>query len=448
MIRKISLLLWTLPLLAALLLLLWPDEKLHPTAAAWLAPASVPIADEENLFFALLGITAPLGQDPHTSGERQLQDLLQQWQQAEAEGDDPQQRAEQVMERRTPLGISGVCNWAQESCWQLIDLQPEPFFATLADHQPWLQRYRNLHHYRHFHDPLPPLLITLPPHYGELVQLQQLLHLELALRFASGDAVEVLAILEAEFQFSRMLLAQSNTLVAKVVALRLFSNGLHLLSALLDLPEPSPLLYHTITNLPPLNRAERSLEAALRSEFRGHAEQLLHLGSEASTTLPLPAWLTQAILPYKPHAIINRSWPSYADLTQLAQLDYASGKALRGAPHPYQQPAWWEWIYNYSGIVIAQIATPDLARYALLPHEVNGLLTLLHLKAELRSSEQQPSDLHHPRLPHSSHPYTGQPVEWHPETRHLRYTPADYSTHDHYTMLRMGSWFADRPSGQ
>ena len=139
--------------------------------------------------------------------------------------------------------------------------------------------------------------------YRILTIMNRLQHAWVGVQFETGSRLKALDGLRADIRFLRTLLAESDQLALKMLALEMLVRDLHTLSQLMDsekfvhefLPGLSDELSH-------LTDKEGSLAVTIKREFRSMAQMLLSLNSAQAlgAEVELPEWMITTL--YKPNA--------------------------------------------------------------------------------------------------------------------------------------------------
>ncbi|EIJ42401.1 hypothetical protein BegalDRAFT_1518 [Beggiatoa alba B18LD] len=437
----------TLILLFSLHLL--PDESLSPEASAWLAPNTNLPKPEENAYFSLLAFDVPEGQNPHAEGLKKAALISASAEHYLKTGKNTYKN-EAADDLLSKITLDNLCQWEKQDCFNVLREKNSDVQALITKYRFLLNRYRDLYQYKHFHDVTLFTIYTPIPKYAQLLRIQNLSHMALVNHIDNGQINEVLTQLQQDFNFYQRLLAESNNLIAKVIAERALAQTLHVYSNLLDIPQLSPEVITAINQIPTLSPAELSLELAMRSEFRAMANQLLLMASVPQAFLTteednlLFQW-GEKVLPFKPRATINFEYPRYTRLLPLNTLSYEEGQALIRQQETPLPVATWRWFYNPIGHILSDIAVPDFSIYFLRLQDLTGLIALVKLKAQLRAENITVKQFSTVNSPYKIHPYTKGVAQIAGEPPFITYAIMAYQRKNpeptYLSHLYLGKWF-------
>jgi hypothetical protein len=159
-ITVLGLLALALLLFAAALIINAHDEELSPQARALLTPAPNPYRPEDNIYLALVGADAPVGESVITAGLTKISSYEQR---VDALMRNPTLVAQEAFllapENPQRLAFKGDCTFVkplQESLWQTIPPHREQVEKLLADNRELYQRYLALHELHGYYETARP----------------------------------------------------------------------------------------------------------------------------------------------------------------------------------------------------------------------------------------------------------------------------------------------------
>ncbi|MCP4701627.1 MAG: hypothetical protein GY862_32920 [Gammaproteobacteria bacterium] len=410
-------------------LLLWPDQELDPIAAAWLEPKQPAFPVEQNSFFSLLGFHAPADTDPHARGMARAEAWTQAASAYRDSGAEPDYDAVEQAFPNEPFpedaGLENLCKVTEQACLDWYTEHAAEVASLSQTYALWLERYLALYQKPHYHNQTLPYVQTPVPRFSTALKIQELRHAQLGAAYAAGEAKAALNGLTEDFAYARALLTEGDDLIAKMAALKMVANAVHLYSQFLD--DASPALFQTVAELAPLSAAERDMQEVMRYEFQGIA--ILYLAQArqnafAETPLgedaPSKPWYQNFV--FKPHATINIGIPAYAQAAEFGKLSPAA--LLESSLTSGKNMPWWNWGYNPLGAILQSIAIPSYTDYALRLQALDGLLNLLKLKAKFRAEGGQTADLaEFLKARGAAYPglFADQPVQWNAQRKVLFY---------------------------
>jgi hypothetical protein len=421
----------------------WRDQP--PNAEALELAAAVPpepIPDSANAYVYVLGFAVPRVGDPALIGATRAE-----WIRALAaditinRASDPYPgSAPEFQQIPEPLAaVLTPCSTPDAGCAAAFEAAAGTLRALLDEQRPLIERYRTMVGYRAWQeittgDSRGPLTV-----YSEIRYTRQLLLLDTWLLAAAGDANEVRARLEADLAFWRMVLAESDTLLSKVIAARFV--GLHF--------EWGNLILRT---LPRERRAdavpagwrksltdkERSMRRAFNYEWRvlrAAAQSMKAYGTGSplaagtrdvrSTRERIETWLFQPFV--QAQDSLNRNAAELLQVDALLKTPYAElGAALARAPEiAHHETGVIAATYNFIGDALFE--SPDrvamLADYGARVADIEGVRRAALLTVDLRNLSI-PAELAGTMIPVAAvrDPYTGGPFLWTAEPPTVTFT--------------------------
>lgn len=401
------------------------DEDLHPDAAAYLKPgAPARLPDDQNAYFALVGLGAPASEQPHDAGRK--------WVGAVKDAVARRSRGESAAwpKASTARSAPEICVPGKSSCLAAAREKEGEARKFVADHALLLARYRVLHAYPGYAETMDYSDLGQPfPPFGPVLSAQRVFHVDAALRLVQGEVDTVLADLEKEIAFLRRLLAGSNLLIGKMVANRLLQRSTLMASDVMARHREAAASRAAglAQALQPLAAEERRMDAALRHEFRFLRNSFLHILRYPE--LAGDSWIMGlARLFFAPNATANAEHPfrkSWLDADALPATKLAGvHKQASAAPQP---PAWMAW-YNPVGkiLVLPSLDGNAFEAYIKAMHDLDGAVRLVALQAEIVAKNVKDEDV--PQFlaaadKRYANPWTEKPMQWDPKTRQIYFEP-------------------------
>jgi hypothetical protein len=337
-----------------------PDEKPLPETAVIRALAQNPSAElplKENWFAFVFGYLAAADVDPFVAGAGLLTEVLN--------GKPPP--AVQVI---PPLAKGIVCSPCTEDAANTLR----------RTHQTLLTRYVQMQSATHFHSPLPASHKVLLPDFGPVLDTQALY---LALLSAQPADADSMAAMEADLQFWRRALADTNVMLAKRTCLQAIRANLQARALLAEKrQEAGPLAdFRPILRL---TEAELSMLHALRHELAIDYAVMNQLSDFLAENMP--ARWDLRLLPYQPVRTFNLHLEQNNDVLRLAAskaAELANGYTYR--PPRLHRITKLDYLFNTTGVWVLDLtdATHLYGYYMLAAHDVDALVVLVNLVEEL-----------------------------------------------------------------
>jgi hypothetical protein len=200
----------------------WRDQP--PNAEALELAAAVtpePIPDSANAYVYLLGFRARLDSDSAAVGARRAEWIRALTASTDIDGDSDPFPDDPADFERIPEPLAAVltpCETPDAACMAAFDAAVGTLREPLEEQRRLIERYRTLLGYRTWReittgDLRGPLAVYYPVGYA-----RRLFLLDTWLLAAAGDADEVRARLESDLAFWRRALADSDTLLSKIIA--------------------------------------------------------------------------------------------------------------------------------------------------------------------------------------------------------------------------------------
>ncbi len=422
-IKKVSIRIFValLALIAAVLIINSFDEELRPevrTALAWQADA---LPDENNLFYALIGLHAALDHDVFRMGQLISEAHEKHYRQY---GPVPMFDPESVPGARAlELVVDGheLCAVSADTrCLADYRENADWYRRTLADNRLLLSRYRALYGYPAYGEPW--LMAWSIPSYANVFRLQRLAHAAIGLQWLEGETRQASDALSRDIRLWRRMLAGSRTLLSKMIALAHVSRDIGLFVEMYD---SRPADRHLRTAFQDAFAAPFSTE---ERNFRDVMTTELQVTAELFSRDPLddrdPGWSHYADLAWqffllKENASLNDLYDSHmaaAELSELPDTAYAAGRETYR--QRYEDSGFgWDMIYNPAGKLLSRMGAEPFPRYIAEIRAIDGRLRLLRLKTRIHAKaicgEDIPGFLA-TSAPPLRNPFTGRPMSWDP----------------------------------
>jgi hypothetical protein len=424
--QRIWLILFVVITAAFSVLLVWGDEDLEPEVQAVLrTPDRLPA--DQNLFNALTGFTVAADKIPYEEGfaaVTRANELLARY----GLGDDEQRLQDELAQAwfEDVFALEDaeelLCGPQQADCLDRLWTPTAAMEQLAAKYQLLVTRYLELTRYPAHQSEVRPHVQAPLPNYRSIIRAHRLW----IAHWIAGDPSNSPALFN-DLIFLRRFLAQSDTILAKMVASALIAETLYAYAALMDRDGAVIAGFPAIESL---KAADQALDSPLRSEFRFSAAIFLDVSNDprAFQELGIPSWMGEtAMRPlFKPHRSMNRAYRCTQQMlavTQLSSPDFIEVWSPQEAPRC--KLSWIEYLINPIGSILLDVAQPDFGRYAARLHDLNGLITLVNAKRAIRNAGISSADVAEFLRNHKERftgPYHGDALHWQPETGNLSFT--------------------------
>jgi hypothetical protein len=413
-----------------LLLINWRDQP--PSAAAlslreeYRNRPSAPDAD--NAFVYVMGFGAPRDADPHEAGARRIQWIRTIPKNAEYPADgDPVPDNELGMADRSLFGkkISEACRRGSHECAAVLEQSDNDSIRSWITSEQWLlDRYLTLVRHPAWFESAPYDERAPLGSYSEVADGHKLLLARAYVLASENNITEVRTLLESDAQFWRRMLASSDILITKMIAINSLNRSYKMGNlAVRRLPAQSQLAALPRGWTTPLTVAERSMRRCLIGEWdyaTRHLERIKQSPSfdefDPSNDNGLLGYIAgRALTPlFKPQATSNL----YADLMiKATAANQRISEELALSQHAFDNPSSESsalgMLYNPVGHLLLALASPAYAKYPARVTDVEGVRRAAVLAAELRARSVDLQNVSSELAASASRsPYTDEPFAW------------------------------------
>jgi hypothetical protein len=400
------------------------EEDLRPEVAE----ALVVEEDQDpgsNLFYALMGFSESPNQDAHRVGLALVKTYNEQL--ADRAADD----YDEVLREPDPLELARY-----DELELLLDREPgldeltpedRALIAAVFDaNREVVEAYRGLRRYERIQNTTTPHVITPLPQYLSLMRVSRVILEQAKVDFLDGDVAGALEALTKEMAFTRFMLAESETLIAKMVSLAMARRCYEVYAEMLDdeaFVRSDRLLGDELASM---TRAEWGLGEAMRWEFKAVAaimQEMDEIGMilAGEDEPPMPElWFD---LMFKENDALNMIHPWYEGLARDFELPAHEHAELSRPTQPIE-PGWCEAIRNPVAAILMQVAVPAFENYHHRMFSLDGEIRLTRLKQEIRTQGLEPGAI--PAFLERvgddlKNPYTLEPMVWDVKKRVLSF---------------------------
>ncbi len=369
--------------LAAILLINAFDEKLDPKLETYGMPRAPKVADAENGYYALIGLSAPDGADTVAYAKAWVAEAraAAKENRLENRGNDGDKRAKRP----------ALCDVRAVSCFAIVRADPDGIKALIEAYREDLERYERLIAHTHYEEVLdyPLRVVTSFPGFGAASAAQRAYLLRAMLAAEAGRVEEAVAAIERDIAFQRVMLAGARTLIGKMVAASNYTRDLELVSDLIQTHGAglTPALSRLRAMLGRIDPAALQLAEAAEIEFafiRAGIRDPLGAMYAAHGGHGLLESIAVKFL-HKPNASIHRAHQDFMQAWKEVGVPAGELAASAGKKIDAPKMTFWDYVDNPLGNHLRSIGNPDesVGRYALRLHDLDGLNRLIGLRVEI-----------------------------------------------------------------
>lgn len=386
------------------------------------------VPDSANAFLFMMGFSGPPDTDPAELGLKRQEWYLEQVASSSATPKDDPFGDDFDLQPGRSEAVSALAIDCQKLSANCLDLAAvRTLVATdWLDEEAWLLgRYIELIVHEEFSELIPANVWWPSPSYSRLGYGQRLLMLSALVSARNGDRSHVIALLEADLKFWRMVLANSDLLITKMIATAYVRN--HFVQGNRVIKElHKSIRVDTIPSgwLVEISSAEKSMARSLIGDWR-YMENSLR--STASATLYVPTsssidgvtfverleW--RMLLPlFQPQDISNRNAARIAKFIEIFDAPYRNLPAAYAEAQnlPVDEPTPFSRAYNLAGDLHYPMGL-NFGSYAVRVADLEGIRRAAVVTSQLREqgigAASVPSQL---AISSISDPYTSEPLGW------------------------------------
>ena len=418
----------------------WRDRDPSPAARRLvdLYRNRPPVADEDNAFVYLMGIYAPLTDDPREIGAKRVAWLRElNKSRGPRKPNDPLPNEINFREKRSPglRAFQEACRQNTIECKVYFDAASE-LAAWSSASESWLpDRYAALIAHSGWREVVPTELSTPLPSYALAMDGQRLLLLRARTLAEQGDDAGVKALLARDIRFWGMVLESSDILISKMIATAALNRHFHLGQRVLwqldqnDMAKAVPDEWSI-----PISDAQRSMLRTMAGELEftsGMVRDMVDFDvngddfteGEKSTVEKVSLALTRPL--YKPQDLINRFADYYSQIAAAMDVPLeryeAAGSEVAALSHQSLfKPLPNRGFYNIGGAWLAGSDASDFSSYAERVGDIEGVRRVVLAAISLRQANVMPREVAAALATSGfTNPYSGEPFRWDEETQSL-----------------------------
>ncbi len=379
-----------------------------------------PVSDADNAYLYVLGFSAPEGSDPHEVGLQWRAWVEARGYRSEAEKKNPLSSSLDFRAARSAEidNILTTCNSPDRGCAELLEDSSASLANSLSPEPIQLQRYRALLTREQWREQIPPDVRAPLPLYAGVLDGQRLLFANTWQRAHAGDASAVRDALQSDIEFWRRVLASSDILITKMIAVAALRQHFAFGNlALRRLPAEQALQAVPADWSSPLTDEERSLLRAMAGELV-FLEGILREIPDAPTAellLPSDHFLNRVhdrlLSPlFQPQDTANQAADAYLSIAQqfAVPLERYPDLLEQAYTPPPPRP---KRLYNAIGDAL--MGGPLDAMYGARVGDVEGMRRAALITNELRSRGIAEKDIGDAlRSASLRNPYNDEPFQW------------------------------------
>lgn len=374
------------------------DRPLDSGAQALLDRPLPTVADEQNLFHALIGFST-LSADPAENedfsriGTRMRAAALKAMAAGESPISFPKADGDAAIELVGDAdALCGSSKPSPHHCLAKVAANRAALAGMLAENHELLRRYHALSHYPRYVNDMPASALVPPTGWFVVLTAQKLAHAEIGLQFADQDPTDALENLAQDAAFWRgMLTVDHGFLLEKMLAAAAYRRTLALAGEVLRSQSLTPTQYQALARvLKPLSAQERSLTAALENEM-AYVKWGLSLIGPAATDARLDQSGFAERIGYRisryffqPNASLNRAYRGLRAAIATADLPCSEARAAKVASDQAFRLGWAGYFYNPVGNALSSITSGTYRDYAPRMCDLDGLSRIVGLELLVR----------------------------------------------------------------
>ena len=396
---------------------LLPDEELDSGVKAMMAVQHAP-PPLENAYFAVWGLRASPGMDPHQTGRQMVADH-----ERRVAADGPRL----IFDPLPFLGAAQLkepafkaCQVYEEGCLDSYRTRRNEVHRAIADNALLLTRYRSLRNYPRYSQKDVTWTVGSPLPEASLAMLSRLVDAEVSLQLElPKHRPAALRELAADVRFWRQVLVESDTLIAQLVAAAVLNRKYVLASEIMRAyPDAARLETAALADITrPLTTDKVNLLRALDAEFRQIAPTLMVADAWSDENVGSPILNGILGLGFKPNATVNAYYRSLLAQRELHARSPGEIRAVRAAGAPQTVRDLWRpatVFYNPMGKILLAMSYDLLDPYAFRLHDLAGVSRMVELQRRLlveRVAVERRADFISVQPPALRDPYTERPFE-------------------------------------
>lgn len=389
------------------------------------------VADEQNAFIYMVGISVDHAQEPMHAGKAMLERARESTSDSDVpkyfHPDYPQIEFKDVRKKEMQE-IMKSYKAIEDNCPPLLDRKSLAASLKGTPDETLLNRYRHMIALREWQDIYPRGLTGPIPPFGPAMDGQTLSMLDIWLQAEVRGAKTTIAMLDADAKFWRKVLSSSGSMITSMLATSALKRNLLWTNVVVrSLSESNIVEAAPASWLQPISAEERLMarswggewvmaEPVMRQLPEQIAKNQIAGGKERSGAVRLVTWLMVRL--YQPQESINRHAHDYATLINAYDVPYellndvVAKRRISSAGEFDEITRFPDILYNPLGKFV-NVFKPDFDSYMLKVPDLEGGRRALLATLELRYNKT-PRDKVVEALAGSAYrnPYTNKPFMW------------------------------------
>ena len=391
------------------------DEELAPGIEGFFYEEA--IDETKNGLVVLAGMTAPAKNNPHSFGQKALEQLNTASLDSFLQGEDPTRTIEP--NELSFIGESRFGCWISQTKLPLRNRQPcaskKELLQMIADNKTLLERYRSLQRYPRFVDNLNGW------ENGQLlVNINELFLAKLALSASQGGAEKALKQWIADTKHWQRVIEDKQSMVGKAIVMLVHRSNLEFLPALLQNRAHLARKYKSellsLLTAPAFGKGGWNMISTMQAEY-ANITMMNSMADNISTIMRM--------LFYRNNATQNKFYYFAKDMVELSQKPASRFALAQKAMNAQYQidPLWKQLIYNPIGNLIVYGISGGSSLIESRHRAVTySRMLALYVRAKSRriSSRSMPSFITNSGK-ESQNPLTEKPFEWNSTRKSLSF---------------------------
>jgi len=403
------------------------DQDLKPEAITFADLSDDDVPNEQNGYYAWVGLAAPTGERPHALGVKVVAQVNRQLQSGKfvATGDPISLLGTNA--QKFEGDVFRICGHDSKDCLVRYRDKANDIKEWIRKNKILLSRYRSLYNYPQFRETILPRIKA--PIFSEPARVGTLLRAQQALIAIDGSPSTAIQNLRADSAYWHLVLEQSRSLIVRMIAVAVIHRNAQLVSEIVSTyPVDLQTLDSASKAVRQLSIAEQNLAKVFRYEFAYGMhifDEFRQYANESGADCPYDSLLY--CIPFtrfgnlllKPNATTNLHYEIFCravERNRFPASDFVKAVRERQALDA-GRPVWpwcWHCVYNPTGKLFAAQA-PSYDNFTFRIHNLDGFLRLVSLQIATKRSGIRDSAMEKflaGTTPDLRNPYTGEPMQW------------------------------------
>jgi hypothetical protein len=407
------------------------DENVDPKLKEVLASKGPDIPNAQNAYFSMVALTAPSGENIHSTGIRVINEHRKNVDEKSA------------AERPTLEGLLGsdtleFVGALDEACYPEEALPcyrfccvSRPALTKLIDaNQELLRRYQTLYAYPYYRDFSEAIFAP-----SDILKIHRLKLARVTALALDGETTTAIQAIQRDLGFWRNILtSEINAILYSLTGVAI-SNNLNLLSEILLTTQLTDTDRQLLADtLSPLTTAEKAIDRVMSAELRQLDKLNRRLDDSYDELAPgIESSALQKVavqIFYRPNATLNFAY------AQFARVVRDRGSLPQPPDSRFWKPDRERWAFEYLYNPIGKLVTDWVTRYPFvldsgLRADSRYRLVALQLKLlDSKTPESEVDEFIATASPYFSNPFTGEKIEWDGKEKRLLIRVPDFKYTD------------------